>query len=209
MNIHNIIAHRGYWKKAEEKNTFAALKKAIENGYGFETDFRDCKGEVLISHNPPVGNEVTAEKVFEMYHQSGSQATLALNIKADGLQDMMQRLLQKYDIKNYFFFDMSVCDTILYAEKNMTIATRISEYEQEMPFWDDSEFVWLDYFRKDPSKDEIRNCLRKGKKVCIVSPDLHARDYNDCWSVLKTIEDANLYLCTDFPDEAKAYFDNE
>ena len=206
MNINNIIAHRGYWKKAEEKNTFAALKKAIENGYGFETDFRDCKREILISHNPPVGNEVTADKVLEMYHQFGSHATLALNIKADGLQDMMQQLLQKYEIKNYFFFDMSVCDTVLYAEKNMTIATRISEYEQETPFWHDSEFVWLDYFRKDPTEEEILKYLNAGKKVCIVSPDLHNRDYNDCWYQLKKIKCDNLYLCTDYPDEAKEYF---
>lgn len=206
MNIDNIIAHRGYWEKAEEKNTFAALKKAIDNGYGFETDFRDCKGEILISHNPPTGSEVTADKVFEMYQQSGSSATLALNIKADGLQDMMKELLQKYDIKNYFFFDMSVCDTIIYVDKCMTIASRISEYEQETPFWEDSEFVWLDYFRKDTSEDEIRKYLQKGKKVCIVSPDLHGRDYNDCWEQLKNINDDNLYLCTDYPDGAKEYF---
>lgn len=206
MNLSNIIAHRGYWKKAEEKNTLAALSNAIKNGYGFETDFRDCKGEVLISHNPPIGNEITAEKVFEMYYQSGSSATLALNIKADGLQDMLQTLLQKYEIKNYFFFDMSVCDTILYADKGMTIATRISEYEQETPFWGESEFVWLDYFRKDPTEEEILKCLHAGKKVCIVSPDLHGRDYNNSWKLLKNMNDDNLYLCTDYPDEAKEYF---
>ena len=46
-----IIAHRGFWKSIEEKNTFDALEKAIKEGYGFETDFRDCGGQILISHN--------------------------------------------------------------------------------------------------------------------------------------------------------------
>lgn len=69
---------------------------------------------------------------------------------------------------------MSVCDTILYADKGMTIATRISEYEQETPFWGDSEFVWLDYFRKDPTEEEIFKCLHAGRKyasflqICMV-----------------------------------------
>ena len=205
MNINNILAHRGYWKSEQEKNTFSALQKAIEKGYGFETDFRDCKRVVLISHNPPVGNEVTAEQVFEMYHNSNSNATLALNIKADGLQDMMKTLLEKYNIKNYFFFDMSVCDTIPYIEKGMTIASRISEYEQKNPFWEDSQFVWMDFFHRNPMKEDIKKSLVKGKKVCIVSPDLHARINEPCWDILKGIDDDNLFLCTDHPDNAKEY----
>ncbi|MDN5554340.1 hypothetical protein [Prevotella sp.] len=202
----NIIAHRGFWKTDSEKNTLIALQRAIESGFGFETDFRDCGGKILISHNPPKGNELEADKVFEMYNQCHCDMTLALNIKADGLQDVMKLLLEKYDIKNYFFFDMSVCDTILYTENKLTIATRQSEYEKEYPFYDDSEFVWLDYFNKDATLNEIERHLRRGKKVCLVSPDLHKRPYQGQWDTIKRIDDNNLYLCTDYPDKAKEYF---
>ena len=95
-----IIAHRGFWKTPEEKNTRAAMIRAIECGYGFETDFRDCGGKVLISHNPPVGNELSADELFRLYAESGSKETLALNIKADGLQGMMLELLKKHGVEN-------------------------------------------------------------------------------------------------------------
>ena len=48
-----IIAHRGFWKIESEKNTMLALERAIENGFGFETDLRDYAGKLVISHNPP------------------------------------------------------------------------------------------------------------------------------------------------------------
>lgn len=156
-----IIAHRGFWKSIEEKNTFDALEKAIKEGYGFETDFRDCGGQILISHNPPKGDEITADEVFQMYHEVGSKAPLALDIKADGLQDMMKELLEKYDITNYFMVDMSVCDTVVCVDKKLKIASRSSEFEPILPFYADSEVVWIDYF--DGRTDIIderkkRNC---------------------------------------------------
>lgn len=33
-----IIAHRGFWKTESEKNTMKAIQRAIDSGYGFETD---------------------------------------------------------------------------------------------------------------------------------------------------------------------------
>ena len=203
-----IIAHRGFWKTESEKNTKKALERAIENGFGFETDFRDCGGEILISHNPPKGNEMTADEVFKMYQAAGSQAPLALNIKADGLQEMMEDLLKKYNIENYFFFDMSVCDTVIYVDENLKIASRLSEFETEMPFYKDSSTVWIDYFNSDgPTIQKVKETLKDGKIACVVSPELHKREYDNMWEQLKPmIGEEKLYLCTDYPDKAKEYF---
>ena len=202
-----IIAHRGFWKSESEKNTVKAIKRAIDAGYGFETDFRDYGQTILISHNPPKGNEITAEEVFRIYQEAGSKEMLALNIKADGLQDMMAGLLQKYKITNYFFFDMSVCDTVIYVDKQLKIASRRSEYEQELPFYKDSTTVWVDFFLNDNNViPETKKYLNDGKIVCVVSPELHKRDYYNLWSQLKYINHPNLYLCTDYPDKAKDFF---
>lgn len=203
-----IIAHRGFWKKESEKNTKVAIRRAIENGYGFETDFRDCGGNILISHNPPKGDEMTAEEVFKMYQTAGSQAPLALNIKADGLQDIMGDLLNKYNIENYFFFDMSVCDTVIYIDKHLKIASRLSEFETEMPFYENCSTVWIDYFNSDgPTIQKVKDVLKDGKNACVVSPELHKREYTGMWEQLKTmIGEEKLYLCTDFPDKAKDFF---
>ncbi len=207
-----IIAHRGFWKTQEEKNSRVALARAMECGYGFETDFRDFGGKVLISHNPPIGDELTADELFRLYAESGRKGTLALNIKADGLQDMMRDLLEKYGIENYFLFDMSVCDTIPYIERKMKIASRSSEFEPYLPFYKDSEVVWVDYFDgRTNIVDELRKYIADGKIPCVVSPELHGLPYEPMWQMLneqivngKIVND--IMLCTDVPDKAEQYF---
>lgn len=202
-----IIAHRGFWKTEAEKNSMVALKRAIENGYGFETDFRDCAGKVVISHNPPIGNEITADEVFKMYAESKSNEPLALDIKADGLQDMMITLLKKYDITNYFMVDMSVCDTVVYVEKGIKIASRSSEFEPTLPFYDNSDIIWIDYFDgRINIIEEIKKYIEDRKIPCIVSPELHKLPYENLWKKLRNISNELFYLCTDYPEEAKKYF---
>lgn len=202
-----IIAHRGYWKTESEKNTMVALERAIDYGYGFETDLRDYGGKLVISHNPPKGNEITVESVFEMYSQKQSNVPLALNIKADGLQEMLAELLVKYNINNYFFFDMSVCDTLPYISQHLKIASRCSEYERDMPFYKNSTTVWVDFFIDDSLViPEVERILKDGKIACVVSPELHGRDYSNVWNQLKGIKKSNLYLCTDYPEEADKFF---
>lgn len=202
-----IIAHRGYWKAESEKNTMIALERAVNAGFGFETDLRDYGGKLVISHNPPKGNEITVESVLGMYSQKCSNAPLALNIKADGLQAMAKELLDKYGIDNYFFFDMSICDTLPYISQQLKIASRCSEFELEMPFYKDSTIVWVDFFADDSlGIAETERILRDGKAACVVSPELHGRDHSNIWSQLKGMDHSNLYLCTDYPEEADKYF---
>lgn len=203
-----IIAHRGFWKSESEKNTKKAIERALENGFGFETDFRDCGGKILISHNPPKGDEMTADEVFKMYQTAESRAPLALNIKADGLQNMMGDLLKKYQIENYFFFDMSICDTVIYINKKLKVASRLSEFETDMPFYKDCSTVWIDYFNSDgPTILKVKHVLMDDKFACVVSPELHNREHMSMWEQLKPIAEYDkLYLCTDYPDKAKEYF---
>ena len=207
MQNSKIIAHRGFWRKESEKNTMTALRRAIEHGFGFETDLRDCVGKLVISHNPPRGNELTVEAVFEMYSQKQAAVPLALNIKADGLQEMLKELVEKYNIDNYFFFDMSVCDTIPYIRQKLKIASRRSEYEPGMPFYEDSATIWVDFFDDDSSMmADICKFLGDGKSVCAVSPELHGRDFRYAWGLLKEMDNPRLYLCTDYPEEALVFF---
>ena len=202
-----IIAHRGFWYKESEKNTLTAIKRAIDNGYGFETDYRDNNGKIVISHDMPFGNESTAEEIFRLYHESGMERTLALNIKADGLQETLKGMLDTYQITNYFLFDMSIPDTIGYILCNMNIATRHSEYEKDFPFYNQSSHVWIDCFKSEwIDCDTLDGHLNNGKKVCIVSPELHKRPHKEVWNKYVKCDHTNLMLCTDFPMEADSFF---
>ena len=65
--------------------------------------------------------------------------------------------------------------------------------------------VWLDCFNSDWFyKEDIENLLNKNKKVCIVSPELHNREYKKVWERYKDVKD--IMICTDYPMEAVRYF---
>jgi hypothetical protein len=135
---------------------------------------------------------------------------LALNIKADGLQIKLKNALINYYINNYFIFDMSIPDHISYIKDNydFNIFTRQSEYEEEPALYEKSAGVWLDEFNGHwINKKTIVQHLDNNKKVCIVSPELHNRDYKNVWVEIKkyNLED-KIMICTDYPEEAERYF---
>lgn len=130
-----ILSHRGYWKEANEKNLPIAFEQSFSIGFGTETDIRDYKGELVISHDIA---DKKCISVKEIYTKHDSTLPLALNIKADGLQIKLKELLQKYKIKNYFVFDMSVPDGLQYLKHNIKSFTRESEYEKVPSFYDEA-----------------------------------------------------------------------
>lgn len=200
-----ILAHRGYWKKEEEKNTKEAFKRAFDCGFGVETDLRDIKGEIVISHDMPKGNEMTFEEVLVLL--DGRNLPLALNIKADGMAFKIKKLLEKYNHTSYFTFDMSIPEMVVQHKMGLNVFTGISDIVPNPIMYKEAQGVWLDCFYSDWfSKKEIKEILDADKKVCIVSPDLHKREYKSVWAKYKDVKD--IMLCTDFPDEAKEYFND-
>ena len=200
-----ILAHRGYWKKEEEKNTKEAFKRAFDCGFGIETDLRDIKGEIVISHDMPKGNEMTFEEVLVLL--DGRNLPLALNIKADGMAFKIKKLLEKYNHTSYFTFDMSIPEMVVQYKMGLNVFTGISDIVPNPIMYKEAQGVWLDCFYSDWfSKKEIKEILDADKKVCIVSPDLHKREYKSVWAKYKDVKD--IMLCTDFPDEAKEYFND-
>jgi hypothetical protein len=135
---------------------------------------------------------------------------LALNIKADGLRLKLKELLRKYSITNYFVFDMSIPEMLLYSREKFIFFTRQSEYESIPALYEEAGGVWMDCFNSCWIKTEdIFNNLNTNKKVCLVSPELHRRDYEEFWSMIKNsglYKNENLMLCTDYPDRARNYF---
>lgn len=80
-----IIVYRGFWNKEFEKNILIVIKCVIDNGYGFEIDYRDNNGIIVIFYNMLLGNEFIVEEIFRLYCDSGMESILVLNIKVDGL----------------------------------------------------------------------------------------------------------------------------
>ena len=205
-----ILAHRGYWNNSIKNNSFEALDKALNEGFGFESDIRDYKGKLVISHNIADSDSFLASDIFERLSNHEDNFCFAINIKSDGLKDILFDELNKYGINNYFTFDMSVPQMIEYREKGLKYFTRQSEYENDPVLYEDSCGVWIDAFVDDSwiTEELLSNHIKNGKRVCIVSPDLHKREYLSFWKRLReyNIDFNNVILCTDFPSEAKKYF---
>lgn len=206
-----ILSHRGYWKDVSEKNLSIAFERSFSLGFGTETDIRDYKDELVISHDIADENCISVKEMLEIYNKYNNTLFLALNIKADGLQVKLKELLEEYNITNYFVFDMSVPDGLQYLKQDIKVFTRESEYEKIPSFYEESCGVWLDEFQGHwITKEVIEYHIKNNKQICIVSPDLHKREYKKEWQHYKEIEKElginNLMICTDYPEDAKEFF---
>ena len=109
MKRNNILAHRGCWTQPGQKNGRQALFSALEQGFGLETDLRDLDGDLVISHDPATRDTaLPAAELFAFYSRCGASGTLALNIKADGLQRLLADHLAQAGIglERVFVFDI-------------------------------------------------------------------------------------------------------
>ncbi len=211
MGNFRIIAHRGFWHKECEKNTSIAFKRALENGFGIESDFRDLNGHLVISHDIPIHGSMTIEEFIDLYKKNPVAAPMALNIKSDGLYFLIKDFISKSGITDYFVFDMSVPDTRGYLTERIPVYTRLSEHETTPAFLQSSQGVWLDAFETEwYDMALIQNLLNLKKQVAIVSPELHRRPHLELWRLLKDNQlhqNSMVSICTDFPLEAKEFFD--
>lgn len=209
-----ILAHRGMWNDNIERNSPQALRRALESGFGFESDVRDYAGHIVISHNIANENCQNVEEVFEWLQEFKDKYCFAINVKADGLKDFLTELFVKYNVSNYFLFDMSVPQMIEFKEANLKFFTRQSEVEEKPCMYNDAKGVWIDGFWGTEwiTEELIKNHILQEKEVCVVSPELHGRDnYREFWQRIKEfdLDHDKVMLCTDYPDEAREFFKNE
>lgn len=188
--------------------SYIDCSKFIINNIGLEIDIRDYCGELVVHHDVPKNNNLLLLKDFlAMYKALNKNIVLALNIKSNGLCEYLSTLLNEYQITNYFVFDMSIPDTLHYINCGMSFFTRQSEYELQPIFYSESAGIWLDEFKDDwITESVILGHIQNNKKVAIVSPELHKREYKDRWIFYKDIIHRNniedkVMLCTDFPFE--------
>lgn len=201
-----IISHRGLWNTPEQKNSREAFLNSFNSGYGTETDVRDLNGEIVISHDIPTGGELPLSDFLDLL--GDKTYPIAINIKSDGLAQTLAQEFSSRKHVDWFVFDMSVPDQLGHIKAGNPIFTRLSEVEQSPVWFDTAVGVWLDAFNGEwYSNDLITSLLEKGKRVCIVSPELHGRDPSSLWERLLSLpQHSGLLLCTDRPLDAHKIF---
>lgn len=203
-----ILSHRGFWLDESERNTPIAFERSFNLGMGTETDLRDHHGEIVISHDMPTGAPQSFADVLRI--MNGRNLTLALNIKADGLSRRIKDILRAHGHTNYFTFDMSAPDLVRQLQDDMVVYTGLSDIQPHPVLEDQCSGIWLDCFSSDwYGADLIDGLIDRGKRVCVVSADLHKRSTDAQWNMIrtcKTLSSPYLSLCTDKPLEAQSFF---
>ncbi|MFG6333942.1 MAG: hypothetical protein K1W20_00450 [Lachnospiraceae bacterium] len=161
---------------AHRINTIAELKKLPEE-YGVELDLRDdLNGRIYISHNP-----FEAGEDFEAYCKEYRHGTMILNIKSERIEHEVLTLMEKYQIRNYFFLDSSFPMIKLLTDMGVKqVALRFSELEGLDTIRNmagRAQWVWVDCFTKIPiDRESFKELKALGYKLCFVSPELEGQE---------------------------------
>jgi len=168
---------------AHRINTLEQLQQ-LPTEYGVELDLRDTGDQLILQHDP-----FTDGESFEEYLKHYKHGTMILNIKSERIEHRVLELIQKYNIKKYFFLDQSFPMVVTMAnEGESNIAIRFSEYERLetiLTMKDKIKWVWVDCFHsisQTIDKASYQTIKEAGFQLCLVSPELQGRpdELNEC-----------------------------
>ena len=190
-----IICHR--------KNT---IKQLIDTPteYGVEIDVRSYNNKIILNHDPMKNGEFLDNWIRKYNHKF-----LIINIKEEGLEKYIIKILKNKKIKDFFFLDQSFPFLIKTLNSNETMcAIRFSEYEDIKTINNLKKkinWVWVDHFSKFPLNKSISNSLKKKNiKICIVSPEIVKKTSIQNLKKLKnSIQKKNIHIdavCTKNPE---------
>lgn len=162
-----LIAHR--------KNSIAELLATPEE-FGVELDLRSSGNDIVIHHDPFSHGER-----FDAWLDHYRHGTLILNVKEEGLEPRLIRLMQERGIEDYFFLDQSFPFMLRHAEAARgRSAVRVSEYESietALAVAGKVGWIWVDCFTRFPLATADAVLLRdSGFRLCLVSPELQGAD---------------------------------
>jgi hypothetical protein len=168
--------------------------------YGVELDLRP-DGKRIIIHHEPFSDGEDLEEWLKHYRHS----FIILNTKAEGMEERLIGLMEKHNIDNYFFLDLSLPFLVKFMKKGMTkIAVRFSEFEPlefVIKFAGRVEWVWIDCFNELPLNDTNYKLLKENFKLCLVSPELQGHGIEKIKDFKIQLANFNIdAVCTKRPD---------
>jgi hypothetical protein len=195
VNNKHVFAHRGLWGSSVPQNSLSSFQLAVENGFSIETDIRHQNGALVTSHDLKSGIEP-----FHPVDLTNFHTPFALNLKEDGLQELLINIRDWIEISHSFVFDGSLPQMYLYRKLGIPHGLRMSEFERVLPW--KSDVIWLDSFESDWWIIEKDFEMIEDSDVVVVSPELHGRDPRHVWDFLanqNSLGRKRYSICTDQP----------
>ena len=197
----DIICHR--------RNTIEELNNTPRY-FGVEIDVRSHFDKLILHHDPfKIGIS------FEDWIENYNHKFLIINIKEEGIEKTILKIIKKRKIEKFFFLDQSfpfLIKTLISGEKRTAI--RVSEFESfqtAINLKGKVDWIWLDFFNRFAlNESEFKEIIKLKFKLCIVSPELNGKSYSFTESLIKELKDKNYYfdsVCTKFPNLWNTNFD--
>jgi hypothetical protein len=169
-----------------------------DSSLGIEFDVREGPGgTILVTHDPwTSGPELAA---FLAVHR---HTFYIVNIKCEGIEYEVLRLLKDANIENFFLLDCSFPMIHKLSLKGETrLALRFSEYEEFRRMQGRAQWVWVDVFSRIPLGPKDCDELHAlGYKLCLVSPELQQQP--EKLETYKQVLEGHLdMVCTKFPEK--------
>ena len=169
-----------------------------DSSLGIEFDVREGPGgTILVTHDPwTSGPELSA---FLAVHR---HTFYIVNIKCEGIEYEVLRLLKDANIENFFLLDCSFPMIHKLSLKGETrLALRFSEYEEFRRMQGRAQWVWVDVFSRIPLGPKDCDELHAlGYKLCLVSPELQQQP--EKLETYKQVLEGHLdMVCTKFPEK--------
>ena len=106
---------------------------------------------------------------------------MILNIKSERIEHEVLTLMEKYQIRDYFFLDSSFPMIKLLTDMGVKqVALRFSELEGLDTIRNmagRAQWVWVDCFTKIPiDRESFKELKALGYKLCFVSPELEGQE---------------------------------
>lgn len=153
-------------------NSLKKLKN-INHNFGVEVDVRSINKKLILNHEP-----FLKALSLDTFLKKFNHKFLILNVKEEGIENLILNCVKKNRIKNYFLLDVTFPKIFQFIKnkKKNNFCLRISKFEKlnELNFFNKKiEWIWVDTFdNKIPLNINDLVVYSKKFKLCLVSPEL-------------------------------------
>jgi hypothetical protein len=187
-------------------NSIKKLKSTPFN-FGVEIDLRSKKNKIYLHHDP-FKKGVSFEKWIKYYKHK----IIVLNVKEEGLEKSILKILKKYRINNFFFHDQTF-STLLKNMSKTKVSVRYSEFEDLKNIkylFKKIKWIWIDNFSGIKLEKKFYSYLKRKKvKICLVSPELVKKSrVSEVKKIILYLKKNNFTIdavCTKKPDLWTSY----
>jgi len=160
---------------AHRINSSEALN-LIPTDCGIELDLRSINSELVLGHDFPAQGEE-----FSHFLDSYNHKLMILNVKEDGLEELIIKILSAREGIEYFFLDQPVPTMLKSSKAGYFTSFRVSEFEGLPILPTGAKWIWIDSFTGDWSHVEpaLEYAQRNNMRTCLVAPELQGRFNQD------------------------------